>query len=117
MKRLAILGASGHGKVVADAAELAGWTEVVFFDDAWPKLAQNGPWPVVGDSASLLKDAGAFDGVVVAIGNNRIRQLKQRELAAAGASLISVVHPSAVVSTHATLGCGSVVFPHAVNNA
>jgi hypothetical protein len=40
--RLAILGASGHGKVVADAAGLAGWDEVVFFDDAWPGLTQNG---------------------------------------------------------------------------
>jgi hypothetical protein len=36
--RLAILGASGHGKVVADAAGLVGWDEVVFFDDAWPLL-------------------------------------------------------------------------------
>ena len=117
MKRLAILGASGHGKVVADCAELCGWESVSFFDDAWPKLTQNGPWPVVGDSASLLLDAGIFDGVVVAIGNNRIRQLKQRELAAAGASLIPVIHPSAIVSTHAMVGCGSVVFPNAVINA
>jgi len=37
--RLAILGASGHGKVVADAAEQAGWQSVVFFDDAWPGRA------------------------------------------------------------------------------
>lgn len=28
--RLAILGASGHGKVVADAAGLVRWDEVVF---------------------------------------------------------------------------------------
>lgn len=37
MKTLAILGASGHGKVVADAALSSGlWTKVVFYDDAWP---------------------------------------------------------------------------------
>src|SRR5690606_24126355 len=36
MIRLAILGASGHGKVVADCAELCGWSVVEFFDDAWP---------------------------------------------------------------------------------
>ena len=37
MKTLAILGASGHGKVVADAALSTGlWQEVVFYDDAWP---------------------------------------------------------------------------------
>jgi hypothetical protein len=44
MKRLAILGASGHGKVVADTALSAGWAEVVFFDDGWPGLQANGHW-------------------------------------------------------------------------
>ena len=31
MRMLAILGASGHGKVVADTALHAGWDEVLFF--------------------------------------------------------------------------------------
>ena len=115
--RLAILGASGHGKVVADAAELAGWDEVVFFDDAWPELTKNGPWAVVGDTAALLKDVKGFDGVVVAIGNNRIRQVKQRELAVSGGRLVTVVHPAAVVSEYALVGAGSVVFANAVINA
>lgn len=115
--RLAILGASGHGKVVADAAELAGWREVVFFDDAWPGLKQNGPWAVAGDTRVLLDDFTLFDGVVVAIGNNRIRLAKQRELLAAGASFASIIHPSANVSPHASIGDGTVVFAHAVVNA
>ena len=115
--RLAVLGASGHGKVVADAAELAGWAEVVFFDDAWPERKQNGPWQVIGDTAALTGDAGTFDGVVVAIGNNRIRQAKQAELAEAGARLVSIIHPAAVVSKHATVGIGSVVFANSVINA
>ena len=115
--RLAVLGASGHGKVVADAAELAGWDEVVFIDDAWPERAQNGPWRVIGDTSALTGDAGTFDGVVVAIGNNRIRQAKQAELAAAGARLVSIIHPAAVVSKYAAVGIGSVVFANSVINA
>jgi sugar O-acyltransferase (sialic acid O-acetyltransferase NeuD family) len=115
--RLAILGASGHGKVVADAAELVGWDEVVFFDDAWPELTQNGPWAVVGDTAALLADAKGFDGVVVAIGNNRIREVKQRELEVAGGRMVSVVHPAAVVSGYAVVGAGAVIFASAVVNA
>lgn len=115
--RLAILGASGHGKVIADAAELSGWDEVVLFDDVWPELAQNGPWPVVGDTAALLKDMSEFDGAVVAIGNNYVRQAKQRELVALGAHLVCVIHPSAVVSEYAFVGAGSVVFANAVINA
>lgn len=30
MKRLAILGAGGHGKVIADAALASGWEEIIF---------------------------------------------------------------------------------------
>jgi len=59
----------------------------------------------------------AFDGVVVAIGNNRIRQSKQQTLAASGAPMVSVSHPSAVVSAHAMIGPGTVVFANAVVNA
>jgi len=115
--RLAILGASGHGKVVADAASLSGWAEIVFFDDAWPSITNNGPWDVVGTSSDLLAQASGFGGVVVAIGNNGIRMARQQELASAGLKLISVIHPSAIVSPHASVGAGSVVFANAVINA
>ena len=33
MKRLIIIGASGHGKVVADIAALNGYTDIAFLDD------------------------------------------------------------------------------------
>ena len=112
--RLAILGASGHGKVVADTALQAGWQEVVFFDDAWPRLTKNGAWPVVGDSRLLLERLAEFDGVAVGIGNNRIRLAKTRELLVAGAAMSSIIHPSAVVSPLAELGAGCVVFAGAV---
>lgn len=117
MKRLAILGASGHGKVVADTAECCGWQVVEFFDDAWPQRQGNGAWPVVGDTAQLLARLAQFDGVLVAIGNNRIRQAKLLELQAAGACLATLIHPSATLSRHARLGDGSVMFAGAVVNA
>jgi sugar O-acyltransferase (sialic acid O-acetyltransferase NeuD family) len=115
--RLAILGASGHGKVVADAAEQAGWQSVVFFDDAWPDLKANGPWAVEGNTEALLERLTDFDGVVVAIGNNRIRAVKQAELVASGGKTATIIHPSAMVSAHATVGVGSVVLANAAVNA
>ncbi|NTU73619.1 acetyltransferase [Candidatus Roizmanbacteria bacterium] len=116
MKKLAILGASGHGKVVADAALMSGWDDVIFFDDAWPKLSKVGPWAVTGNTASLFDHADGFDGVVVAIGNNLIRLAKQHELEMAGVQLVSIVHPSAIVSSFSEIGTGSVVFAGAVIN-
>lgn len=117
MSRLAILGASGHGKVVADTAESCGWQVVEFFDDAWPQSASNGAWNVVGDTALLKGALHAYDGVLVAIGNNQIRHRKLLELKAAGARLCTLVHPAATVSRHASLETGTVVFAGVVVNA
>lgn len=116
MKCLAILGASGHGKVVAEAAEQNGWDSICFFDDAWPGLTLNSHWPVIGSGVELLKSLPKYDGVLVGIGDNRIRHRKLQELEAAGANIVSVIHPSATVSSYARLGPGSVVFANAVIN-
>ena len=117
MKRLAVLGASGHGKVIADLAEVVGWDEVVFFDDAWPEVAQNERWPVIGNSQSLLDQLNCYAGVVVAIGNNHIRADKLHWLVENGAPLVSLIHPSAVISRYASLGAGCVVMAGVVVNA
>lgn len=117
MSRLAVLGASGHGKVVADTAECCGWETIEFFDDAWPGLLRNGAWNVVGDTAALLAVLHEYDGVVVAIGNNQVRQAKLDQLKAIGATLVSLLHPDSTFSRYATLGEGSVVFAGAVVNA
>lgn len=116
MKRLALLGASGHGKVVADVALACGWGAVEFFDDAWPKCQQNGPWPISGDFTELSARLQDFQGVIVSIGDCAVRWAKHQTLQAAGAPLVTVVHPSAVVSRYAALGVGTVVMACAVVN-
>lgn len=117
MKRLAVLGASGHGKVIADCAELCGWEQVSFFDDRWPELLVNGHWPVIGGTNDLIETLSQFQGVVVGIGNNGIRLTKLQQLLDAGAQLPVLQHPSAQVSRYARIGLGSVVFAGAVINA
>lgn len=117
MKKLGILGASGHGKVLADMAELTGWHQIAFFDDAWPSITHNGHWPIAGDTTALLARLHEFDGLVVGIGNNAIRLSKQALLLAKGATMVSLVHPSAQVSRYTKLGIGSVVMAGAIVNA
>lgn len=114
MKRLAILGASGHGKVVADAALLSGWDEVMFYDDAWPELKTNASWPIVGNTLTLMESSERIDGIIVAVGNNRIRQEKSQALRAAGLPLATVIHPSAIVSQFSSIGEGCFVAASAV---
>ncbi|MEW9679318.1 acetyltransferase [Pseudomonas sp. TE50-2] len=117
MSNLAILGASGHGKVVADTAECCGWQSIDFYDDAWPEFRSNGCWTLAGDTASLCGRLQEYAGVLVAIGNNRIRHQKLLELEAAGARLCTLVHPAAIVSRYAWVERGTVVFAGAVVNA
>jgi len=116
LNRLAILGAGGHGKVVADTAESCGWQRIEFFDDDWPSRAVNGAWEITGDMSLLLSRIAEFDGVIVAIGSNSVRLSKSDELEKAGARLATLVHPSATVSPRATIGAGSVIFAGVVVN-
>ncbi|PJG60162.1 acetyltransferase [Aeromonas cavernicola] len=117
MTKCAILGASGHGKVIADMAELNGYTEVHFFDDRWPQLNSIAHWSVKGDTPHLLDSVSTYDLVTVAIGHNTIRLNKLELLKNAGAKLMPLIHPSASVSRYANLGQGSVVMANAVINA
>jgi sugar O-acyltransferase (sialic acid O-acetyltransferase NeuD family) len=109
MKKLAILGASGHGKVVADLALTCGWSAVSFFDDAWPDIVRNGAWDVVGDSGSLIKNISDYAGVIVAIGECTIRLAKQTQLAQENGRLVTIIHPTASISPYATIGAGVVI--------
>lgn len=112
----AILGASGHGKVIAEIAELNGFTEIHFYDDRWPELARIEHWPVSGNSDTLIKRVHNYENIVVAIGHNVTRMNKYRTLFEQGASCLPLVHPSAVVSRYAKLGYGTVVMAGAVVN-
>ncbi|MBH0093524.1 acetyltransferase [Pseudoalteromonas sp. SCQQ13] len=118
-KELAIVGASGHGKVVADIAEQLGFI-VNFYDDAYPSKTHIEHWPIHGTCADLIalnNTSTAPNDVVVAIGNNNIRQQKIQLLQQNSFNLITLIHPTAVISQYATIAQGSVVFAGAIINA
>lgn len=118
MKKLAILGASGHGKIVADLAEICGWETAEFFDDASDaKGSINGCWPIVGNMSDFMLSSNLYAGAVVAIGNNNIRSKLSETLLVRNIPLVTLIHPTAVVSRYAQIGKGSIIVAGAVINA
>jgi sugar O-acyltransferase (sialic acid O-acetyltransferase NeuD family) len=116
MKCLAILGAGGHGKVVADAALASGWNEIHFYDSSWPDCEKNSHWPILGNDQLLMSKLDQYDGVIVAIGDNQVRWQKYQMLFEQKAKIVNIIHPSAQVSMYAQLGIGAVVLANAVVN-
>lgn len=115
MNNLLIIGAGGHGKVVADAALESGlWDGIVFLDDAWPEKQHNGHWTIYGKVEQLEIWQAQYRHAVVAIGHNQLRLELQSKLIAAGFEMATIIHPSAQVSRFAKIGAGSVVCANAV---
>lgn len=113
-KQIAIIGASGHGKVVADIAAKNGYDEIIFLDDN--KVGQKcGRFVVTGMSKDMInyKD---FD-FIVAIGNAEIRQKIFGELEFKQLHICTLIHPNAVVAEDVSIGTGTVVMAGSVINS
>ena len=110
MKQLVIIGASGHGKVVADIARKTEYEKICFLDDN-ESLTECGGYPVVGRSSEWT----GFDcDIFVAIGNARIRERMMGELA--NKSVPTLIHPNAVIGENVSIGLGTVVVAGAIIN-
>ncbi len=90
--RLLVVGAGGHGRSVAEAAELSGQFEVVgFLDDALPAGKSVLNVAVLGSMVSMGLHRAAADQTIVAIGNNAVREKLMQQLTATGFALAIVV--------------------------
>lgn len=114
--KLVIIGASGHGKVVADIAiKMNKWKSIRLLDDDDSIQTCLG-LEVIGNTADALiykEDSDFF----IAIGNNDIRERIQDNLISQGLSVISLVHPSAVIGSEVKIGIGSVIMAGVVINS
>lgn len=116
MSSLLILGAGGHGTVVADAAAGTGrWTQIAYLDDRRP-VDVNATWPVLGKFADVARLRSDFSSLAVAVGDNTRRLELLERLLAEGCELPPIVHPKAWVSERAVIGAGTVVLAGAVIN-
>ena len=112
MNRLIIIGAGGHGKVIADNAVKNGYTNICFVDDHASGSCMG--FPIVGRSADLSAlDDGVTD-FVIGIGNNAVRKEVARKY---DVNWVRLIHPSAQIGLHVSIGKGTVVMAGAVINA
>lgn len=135
---LLVLGAGGHGKVVAETARGAGWSQIRFLDDDATKVGKRvAEWMVEGPldlalrygragasarmgargPAEETRDApgtGTAAHAVIAIGDNALRLEWLERLERADVATPLIVAPSAVISRGARLGLGTVVIAGAV---
>lgn len=121
-RQIVIIGAGGHAKVVIDALQRGRQHQIAGLLERDPSkigICICGI-PVIGTDAELssLLEQGV-DGAVIGIGHighGEIRDRIAQRLHASGIPLITVIHPSAVVSPHAHVGAGTLICAGAVVN-
>lgn len=114
-KKLLIIGASGHGKVVADIAlKIGKWEDIVFLDDN-ESIKRSMGIEVIDTSEHVFKYINEYE-IFVGIGDNMTRQLLQQKLQTVGAKIPTLIHPDTVIGTQVEIGKGSVVMAGAIIN-
>jgi len=114
-KRLIIIGASGHGKVVADIAQkMNKWEKIEFLDDNEEIEVALG-LKVVGKLTDIEKFINNSD-VFVAIGDNATREKVFSKFEIIGATIPTLIHPSSIIGTDVNIGPGTVIMAGVVIN-
>jgi len=115
IKKLAIIGAGGHGKVVGEIALLNHYKIIDFFDDRVNEI-ELFPFNIVGNLDYLKDHIKDYDFFFVAIGDNQIRYNKIEWLKKYKVNIISLVHPKSTVSKFSSLGIGTCIMANAAVN-
>ena len=104
---LLILGAGGHGRSVAESAQLSGkWSAIIFADDSWSHHKSVAEYEIVCDIQGL--DTLDIDNIfaIAAVGNNQRREQWQQYLAELNIAQTSIIHPNTIISPTARIGNG-----------
>ncbi|MEO8398077.1 MAG: NeuD/PglB/VioB family sugar acetyltransferase, partial [Chloroflexota bacterium] len=112
-----VLGAGGHGKVVADILKMRGDSVVGYMDDD-PALLEKEPLglPVLGPIADYIRYPDTH--LIVGIGSNRVRfHITQQVMEGEAATRwTTAIHPRASVASSTQVGAGTVIAAGAVVN-
>ncbi len=107
MKQIAIYGASGHGKVIADIAKLDGYRDIILIDDK-----------EYSGSISFEEFLHKYNKVpvIIGVGNNYTRAKLYQQCIDHHLKITTLIHPSAVIAEGVFIGKGTVVMAGVVAN-
>lgn len=115
-KKLLIIGAGGHGKVVADIAKSLGkYAEIAFLDDD-KEIKSVLRYSCVG-TVEYLQTEPKETEVFIAIGNASIRERVILFVKEQGFEIATLIHPNAVIGSDVRIGSGTAVMAGVVVNA
>ncbi len=118
MKKLLILGAGGHAKVVKETAIETGQFNSFYYLDDNLDLKKNN-LNVVGKLKDLFQDKirKNYSSAFIAIGNSNKRESLFNNLTKAGYNLPLLIHPTSWVSKSAKISNGSLVLANSTIQA
>ncbi|OJV21632.1 MAG: acetyltransferase [Bacteroidetes bacterium 41-46] len=109
MKSVFLYGASGHAKVIIDSLTASGFEVKGLFDDN-PNVKELLGYKVFGSyNSEILKESK----LIISIGLNNIRKKVEDKLPL-NIKYGKAIHPTAIISEHATVCDGSVVMQGAI---
>lgn len=110
--RLLIIGAGGHGKVIADIAVKNKYSDIAFVDDN--AVGHCLGYPIICKSSEMEQYNDGKTDFVIAVGNNEIRKRIAEQY---DVNWVSLIHPSAQIGANVKVGKGSVVMAGAIINS
>lgn len=114
-KKLLIIGASGHGKVIADIAlKMNKWNSIAFLDDDKSIKSLMG-FKVIDTTNEISAYKGEFD-IFVGIGDNNTREKIHNKLETMSCNIPVLIHPSAIIGSQVNIDAGTVVMAGVIIN-
>lgn len=115
-KKLAIIGAGGHGKICADIAlKLKCWDDIVFLDNN-KKSTQVLGINVIDADSNWQNYKTEYD-FFIALGNNSTREMMIGELENGHATIATLIHPSAILGEEVVINQGTVLAAGVIVNS
>ncbi|MBM7869450.1 UDP-perosamine 4-acetyltransferase [Clostridium pascui] len=121
MKKIILVGAGGHCKVIIDIIKSQNEFEIVGITDKNPELNNILDIPIIGDDSKLkqIYDDGV-DNAFICVGslnNNNLRSIIYKSLKNIGFKLPVLVHKNSIISEFVYIEEGTCIMPGAIINS